>query len=434
MRISTEIFNKYDLRGKFPSEINERTSYLVARSFSRVLGEDLKIAVGRDGKMPSELVYNGFRKGIREAGHEVIDLGLCSSPLVYWAVAELELDGGAVITASHTSDQSHTGIKMVREGGVPLEDGLKEIRSIIEDDDLSFVRKEGKETKRDLMDEYIDSLKELAGEVEDRKIVMDAGGGMAGPVLEKLFDNAIPLFWEISTGESPHDTDVTFAESREDLVRKVKEEKADMGFIWDEDADRFFVVDSRGEVVDPSFVSLIIADYLTEKEDRVVVDIRASRAIEKELEAEVVWSKSWHPEIKKKMREEGAVFGSETSGHYIFRDLHFIDDGILAALYFLKATEGLDLESYIDSLKDKYKILPEERFSIEGKDIDGIFKKIEKNYKNITKEDGVTVWGDDWKMNLRRSQTEPILKLNVDAKDQETLEKRTNEIREIIQD
>lgn len=429
MRISDKIFRPYDVRGEFPVQINERTGYLLARAFVRVLGDDTTLVVGRDGKNSSQAIEDGFIKGLIEAGQDVVHLGLCSSPMLYWAVAHLGLDGGAIITASHVSNENYTGIKMVKKGGVPMR--VDEMRDLIEDDELNFTKREGGSVEeRDLLQEYVEELKGKV-RIPKMKIVMDAGGGMVGPVLKEIFKDAIPLFWDIDPDEPPHNLDVTLPESRELLVKEVKKSKADMGFIWDEDGDRFFVVDSRGQVVDPNIVALLLAQYLTEEGDRVVVDIRSSRMMESELEGrEVVWSKTWHPEIKDKMREVGAVFGSETSGHYIFEDLYFIDDGVLAALYFLEAVKSIDLEEYVDELEKRYHILPEERFEAGEEVLDRVaeFYKDEK----ITREDGVTVWGKDWKLNLRFSKTEPILKLNIDAPDEKALQDRRAEVVSII--
>jgi len=448
MKVNSNIFKKYDIRGLYPDEIDEAIAYKIAGAFCSILGgKNLRIAVGREDDPRSSLkMRDQIVRGIIEQGCDVIDIGFSSSPALYFAVCNMECDGGIQITASHLP-ANYTGMKLVGQGAVPIgkENGLEQI------EEMGLVAKKadkiGRVEKKDIAPQYIKSLRAKIEDWSELKVVMDAGNGATALYLKEVFSKTgleiIPLFWEIDGSFPNRGSNVKIAQNRESLQKKIIETGADMGFLWDGDGDRFYVLDNRGEVIDPNFVLLLIGEYLLKKRDKVVVDIRTAGGIRKELEklgAEVIVSKAWHTEVKKKMRESGAIFGSETSGHYMFKDFYFIDDGILASIYFLNAIANLDggLEKKLAELRGKFHISPEKNFEIENMEqAEKILKRIGQYYKErgaqVSTIDGISVGSPNWSFNLRKSATEPLLRLNMEASSQERLKKQEREISMLIQ-
>ncbi len=449
MRINPGIFQKYDIRGRFPQELNERTVYLVARTFGLLFKDKKRIAVGRDARPSSVSLQEAVIKGLEETGKEVIDVGMASTPAFYFSVVHFKCDGGIFVTASHLSEKFN-GMKIVGRDAVPIgkEEGLGEIEEMIKQGEIHFRKQQGKVVEKDISSSYVEEVKSKAGSFSGEKIVMDAGNGMTGLYLQKIFKdlelNIVPLLWEVDCSFPNHGADPKEPRNRETASKKVDEEKAGLGFLWDGDGDRFYALDSRGEVIDPSFISLIIGRYLISKSEhkKIVVDIRTSGVVEdkiKEAGGEVIRSKTWHPEVKKKMREENAVFGSETSGHYVFQDFYYLDDGLLAALYFLEAVKKLEkpLEQYLEELRKEYFILPETNFEVESeKEVQNILSRLEDFYKEqasrIEKIDGLSVYFSDWRFNLRPSQSEPLLRLNMEAKTEKVLQSKKKEIDSLV--
>ena len=440
MKVNSNIFKKYDVRGLYPDEIDEAMAYKIAGAFYSILGgKGLRIAVGREDDPQSSLkMRDKIVKGIIEQGCDVIDIGFSSSPALYFAVCSMGCDGGIQITASHLP-ANYTGMKLVRQGAVPIsmESGLEQIQRM--SNVIKKADRIGRIEKKDIAPEYIKGLRAKIGDWPKLKIVMDAGNGMTGLYLKEIFKGTmleiVPLFWEIDGTFPNRGANVKLAQNREPLQKKIIEVAADMGFMWDGDGDRFYVLDNRGEVIDPNFVLLLIGEYLLKKGDKVVVDIRTAGGIRKELEklgTEVIVSKSWHTEVKKKMRESGAIFGSETSGHYMFKDFYFIDDGILASIYFLNAISILEggLESKLMELRSKFHILPERNFKVQDADqAEKILKQIGEYYRKkgaqVSAVDGISVELPNWSFNLRKSATEPLLRLNMEADSKEFLNEKS---------
>ncbi len=449
MRINPGIFKKYDVRGRFPQELNERTVYLIARTFGLFFKDKKRIAVGRDARPSSVSLQEATIKGLKETGKEVVDVGMVSTPAFYFSVVHFDCDGGIFVTASHLSEK-YNGMKIVGRDAVPIgkEEGLGEIEEMIKQGEIHFRKQQGGVVEKDVSSFYVEEIKGRAGPFSKKKVVMDAGNGMTGLYLPKVFEQSAlditPLFWEVDCSFPNHGANPKEPENREAAVKKVKQENADLAFLWDGDGDRFYALDSRGEVIDPSFVSLIIGRHLINDAEhkKIVVDIRTSGVVEekiKEAGGEVIRSKTWHPEVKKKMRQEKAVFGSETSGHYMFGGFHYIDDGLLTALYFLEAVEKMEkpLEEYLEELRKEYFILPETNFKVQSEqEVQRILSKLEDFYKQqasrIEKIDGLSVYFSDWRFNLRPSQSEPLLRLNMEAKTEKVLDSKKEEIGSLI--
>lgn len=450
MKINFSIFKKYDIRGIYPQEINNETAYLLGRAFSCFLKETgLDIVVGTDDEQASLEMKKSLVNGILDSGNNVVDIGFSSSPMLYFTVAKFGFKAGIQVTASHLSSGGYTGLKLVGEEASPVGEGtgLEDIKEVLVNEKIGCHHpNKGRVIKKDILSEYVKEVRGHLDEVREMprmKIVMDSGNGMSALSLSNIFQDTpidiVPLFWEMNSirgrGSNPK-----ILENRQKAMQKIQEENADLGFMWDEDADRFYALDNKGKVIDPNFVSFLIAKYLIQrsKNKKIVVDIRSSRILKKEIEengGEVFFSKTWHSEIKLKMRETGAIFGSETSGHYIFKDFYYIDDGVLASIYFLRAltAEKRDVPEVLKDLRTRHFILPERNFEIKDKKrAKKILNSIRKFYKNkkgeVSMIDGVSISFPSWYFNLRPSQTESCLRLNLGASSEKMLGKKEKEL------
>lgn len=452
MRISSSIFKKYDIRGKFPEEINERAGYLVARAFSDFLPPDeKKIVVSRDDRASSISLKRAIIKGLKEGGKDVVDIGSSSTPAFYFAVSSLGADAGMCVTPSHLP-AGYSGIKIVGRNAVPVgkKEGLEDIERMIRNEEVVFNKKNtGRVIKKDIKTDYVEALRGRTGKLPRLKVVMDAGNGMTGLYLQEIFEEtaieAVPLFWEVDGTFPNHPGNPKIPEFRRGLKTKIRENKADIGFMWDADGDRFYAMDSKGEVIAPEFVTILIGSYLMEETGnrKIVVDVRASRVVKDEIEkrgGEVICSKTWHPEIKNKMRSTEAVLGSEMSGHHVFRDFYYIDDGILASIYFLKAVAGLDeeLADYLGRLRASCFIMEEKNFEVRGREeTEKVFEKLEGFYEKkggkIKKMDGLTIAFPEWGFNLHPSESGPVIRLNMEARSENLFHKKKKELLSLIE-
>ncbi len=444
-----EIFKSYDIRGKYPEELDEKAAFKIGQSFF-LLTKARTILVGGDNRLSSESLKRPLVTGLVDQGVRVTDIGLCSTPEFYWAVCYLKAEAGIMITASHLSKE-YNGFKAVLGDGMVLANKqILDWQKLFLGGEIPPAKKEGKVIKQYTRDLYTAELKKhLSPKLKQFKIVMDSGNAVSGLYLNSVFGKTplrvIPLFWEPDGNFPSHGLNPKIKENRESLAETIREEGADMGFMWDGDSDRFYVLDNEGEVIDPSFVSAIIGRYLVSRsgQKKVVVSITTSRVVKdeiKEAKGEVLVTKVWHVEIKKAMREtKGAIFGSETSGHYIFKDFYYIDDGILAAIYFLNAlsADERSLEWILKGLREKYFIIEEINFSLPNQEIGGeVLVEIKNHYQEINGEisklDGLSVEFPDWRFNLRSSKSEPLLRLNLEANSEELMEEKLKEIVELI--
>lgn len=454
MKVKLSLFKTYDIRGKYPEELDEKVIFRVAQTFS-ILSGAKKIIVARDNRLSSLVLFRALVSGLNSQKVKVIDVGMCSISAFYFAVCYLKTPAGLMITASHLTKEFN-GIKAVLKMAVPLSRSqVKKWKKLYIDKkfftELSAKRivKTKAIIKKDIKPIYIRAIrKHIKGRIKKLKIVMDAGNGMVGFYLVEVFKGTglkiIPLFWKPDGSFPNRGPNPKIRKNHKKIIEKIRKEKADFGFLWDGDGDRFYVLDNKGQVIDPSFVSFFIAKYLIKnsKNKKVVADVRTSSLIEKELKKEkgrVFWSKTWHPEIKFKMLKTGAVFGSEVSGHYIFKDFYNIDDGILASIYFLRAisAEKRDFYEILAELKNKYFILPEKNFKIKNKErIDVILNSLEKIFKRrkakVAKIDGLSCDFPNWRFNLRPSGTEPYLRLNLEADSKNLMQKKEKEISRLI--
>ena len=451
------IFKAYDIRGEYPNQLNEKDAFRIGQVFADYAkkqdsnGEPKKMVVGRDIRLSSESISQALIDGITSTGMNVIDIVLASSPHFNYSSAHFNLPA-MVVTASHM-EKHFNGFKLAFSGNVTLtKEQLLEIKEIVlSNKEIEISKTKGTVEEINILDNYVKEVRQfIKFPFKKLKIVMDAGNCMAGLSLEKVFKDTeleiVPLYTELDGNFPNHETNPKIEENQRNLKKKVFEEKADLGFMFDGDADRFYAFDRDGEVIAPSFVSALIGRYMVKNYpgNKTIIEVRTGNVVKDLVESiggKVLIVKPWYVMIKLALDENpNAVFGSETSGHYLFRDFYKIDDGILAALTFLQAisVEEKDIDTILDELRKKYFVIEETNFNFES--IEKQQEKLvemEKYYKNkngkIEKIDGLSVFFSDWHFNLRSSETEPVLRLNMEANSQELMEEKTKELSKLIQ-
>jgi phosphomannomutase len=446
--LDPKVFKAYDVRGIYPDELDEAGAQAIGRAYVEEF-EPRRIAVGRDMRLSSPPMADAVMRGAAEAGADVVDLGLVGTEMVYFAVGELELEGGIAVTASHNPKQ-YTGMKIVRRGALPVggDSGLLDIRTraLTEPGARQGTRPAGTITEEDIWARFVERVLSFidVGTVKPLRVVIDAANGMAGvmlpPVLERLPIEAVRCYFEPDGSFPNHEPNPLLPENREFIVRKVTEEGADLGVAFDGDADRCFFVDDSGEFVPGDFVTALLAESILEKEPgaKMLYDVRASWAVPETIERAggiPLVNRVGHAFFKHRMREEGAAFGGEVSGHYYFRDFSQADSGVIPFLLMLELVSKREekLSETLRPYRDRYFITGElntpvpdvalklqelkEQFGAEGK---------------VSHLDGLSVEADDWHMNVRPSNTEPLLRLNLEALSPDLMERKRDEVLEVI--
>ncbi len=445
------IFKAYDIRGIYPGSLDEDVAHNVGRAFVHHLGlTGSRVVVARDMRLSGEALENAFIEGVTKAGADVLDLGLVSTDALYFAVGHLEEPGGAMITASH-NPKEYNGLKLCREDAIALsgDEGINQIRDLITAGKLPEpAETSGSVEEGDLTDEYADhcvSFIDTDG-LRPLKIVVDAGNGMAGemvpPVFEKLPFEYIPMYFELDGSFPNHQPSPIEPENVADLQKRVVEEGADFGAAFDGDADRCFIIDEKGEIISGDLLAALVAKNVLEKEPgaTILYSVVCSKAFPELVESEggkAIRTKTGHSIIKPQMRKNNAAFGGEHSGHFYFRDNYFADSGIVAMLTVaeLVARQDSPISELLDPI-DPY--VRSGEINSEVEDPDATMQSVEDRYSDeegveIDHLDGLTVDSGDWWFNLRPSNTEPLLRLNIEAQNQETLEQKRDELLELIQ-
>jgi len=451
-----QIFKAYDIRGLYGDEIDGDVAEAIGRAFAHVLSDlggkpvgELRIGLGRDMRLSAPELAARYRDGMIAEGATVVDAGQVGSEMLYWLVGSRGLDGGLMCTASH-NPKAYTGAKLVREGAIALsgDAGIQDIRRKIEAGlgDDPPASDHGSVEEVEIYDEFrADALKFIdPAQVKPLRVVVDGGNGMAGPMvgplLEQLGLDLVTAYWT-PDGEFPdHEPNPLLPENREFIMRKVVEEQADLGIAWDGDADRCFFIDDAGEFVDGDFLTALLAESLLRKSpgEAILFDVRASRAVaDTVLQAGGTAhpNRVGHAFFKTRMRDEGAMFGGEVSGHYYFRDFYCADSGTIPALLILEllSVEDVKLSALLDRYRSTYFISGEVNSTVE----DGPAKlaAIEERYADarIGHLDGVSVDYDDWHFNVRTSNTEPLMRLCLESLNSvEDMERRRDEVLGII--
>ena len=442
------IFKAYDVRAVYPTQINGEVARRIGRAFIDYLGGAPKrIAVGRDVRLSSPEIAGSFIEGARSEGAEITDIGVVGTDMMYFHVASQDLDGGAIITASH-NPKEYNGIKMVRRGALALsgDAGIKEIKEAIMAGRFADKgTREGKVVSRTISDEYADHCLKFidVGKVPRIKAVLDTGNGMgaigATALFKRLPVELVKMYFDLDGTFPNHPPDPLEEANRREIMERVAAEKAQIGMAWDGDADRCFFVDDTGEFVPGDFVTALLGESFVRKfpGSKIVYDVRASRAVRDRVEAAggtPLMNRVGHAFIKKRMRDEDAVFGGEVSGHFYFRDNWYADNGMIPALLVLEllGREGRKLSELLAPLRSRYFITGEINSKVA--DVVGALRRIEERYGDgeITKMDGVSVDYPDWHFNVRPSNTEPLLRLNLEAYSQADMVRRRDEVLGLI--
>jgi phosphomannomutase len=441
------VFKAYDVRGLYQREIDEDGAYAVGRAYVEQF-EPQRIVVGRDMRLSSPGIARAVIAGATEGGADVSDIGLVGTEMVYFAVGELGLDGGIAVTASH-NPKEYTGMKIVRRGALPVggDSGLIEVR----DRALAGFgepRRLGSVREEDVWPAYVDRVLSFveASAVAPMKVVVDAANGMAGvmlpPVLERLPAVEVVACHFDPDGTFPnHEPNPLLPENREFIVRKTLEEGADLGVAFDGDADRCFFVDDAGEFVPGDFATALLAEAVLAKEPaaKIIYDVRASWAVPETIErggGVPLVNRVGHAFIKQRMRNEGAAFGGEVSGHYYFRDFSQADSGVIPFLLMLEIVSRKDetLSEILRPFREHYFITGELNTPVA--DVRLKVQQLEERFGpegNISHLDGISVDAQDWHFNVRPSNTEPLLRLNLEARSRELMERKRDEVLAVIQ-
>jgi phosphomannomutase len=433
--VASDIFKAYDVRGIYGEQIDGDAAEAIGRAFARVIGElsgkptaELRLGLGRDMRLTAPELAVRYREGMVAEGAQVLDAGMVGTEMLYFLVGSRDLDGGLMCTASHNPKQ-YTGAKMVERGALALsgDRGLQDIRRLI-DEGLPEAPGGGSLEEVDVAPEFRAAALKLIDPdaIARTKVVVDGGNGMAGvmvgPILEQLDLDLQTLRWN-PDGEFPDgEPNPLLPENRRIVTEAVTGNNADLGIAWDGDADRCFFIDDRGRFVDGDFLTALLAESVLEKQPgaHILYDVRASRAVPDTVRAHGGTphiNRVGHAFFKSRMRDEGGAFGGEVSGHYYFAEFYNADSGTIPALLILEllSKRGKRMSELIDAFRSKYFISGE--INSEVADADAKMAAIEERYGDgeITKLDGISVDYEDWHFNVRASNTEPLLRLNLES-------------------
>ena len=444
--VNPSIFKAYDIRGKYPEEIDAEAAYKIGAAFVRFLAKPkLNIAVGRDMRSSSPILFKSLVKGIIEQGANVIDLGLTATPMLYFGVAYHGFDGGINITGSHIPGDSN-GFKFVREKAIPLSEksGLGELKRTVMENKLRK-KTEGKVLKKDILNDYINNALRFLkrGAVKKLKIVVDTGNGMGGLIIPHLFKEIncriIPLYFELNGSFPHHIPNPLIPENLFALQKKVLEKRANLGIALDGDADRVVFIDEKGRTISGDLITALLAKALLKDNpgEKILYDLRSSRVVKEEIKKSggiPIIFRVGHSFIKEKMREENILFAGELSGHDYLRENYFIESPLVVILKVLEVLSEKDkpLSEIIQPFK-RYFASGEINCKVRDKEKE--LKKLEERYqdaKNIFHLDGLSVEYENWWFNVRPSNTEELLRLNLETKSKELMEEKKKEIVQVI--
>jgi len=440
-------FKAYDIRGKVPGELNTDLAYKIGLAFSNLIGAK-KVIVGHDIRKSSNEISESLIKGLNDSGANTIDIGLCGTEMIYFATPYFDADGGIMITASHNPPE-YNGMKFVKRDSVPVgyDAGLNKVEQMILDNDLGEIsEKKGTNTTEDVMSAFIESLNKYydPSKIDKLKVVVNAGNGCVGPALEAIEDNLpiemIKLFINPDS-EFPNGVpNPLLPENRKPSIEAIIKNEADLGVAWDGDYDRCFFFDEGGNFIEGYYIVGLLAKSILKNNpgEKIVHDPRLIWNTIKEVNeagGKTVVSKSGHAYIKEKMREVNAIYGGEMSAHHYFRDNSYSDSGMIPFLLILQlmSEEKKKLSELVSEMIEGFPCSGEINSTIDNP-ADKI-KEVEEKISNgnVDKLDGLSVDLGEWRYNLRMSNTEPIIRLNVESKhDEKLMRKKTKELLKII--
>ena len=457
MGVQGDIFKAYDVRGMYPSEIDERVAELIGYAFAQQLGAK-HLGVGRDARLSSPELRTGFARGALAAGARIVDFGEVATEMLYFGVASRGLDGGAMVTASH-NPKAYNGMKLVAEGALPLsgEQGMPELRQRVFDLEAAGMPRSPERgsapsaqlplEQEDLYPDYVRHLLTFADTAAfaPLKVVMDAANGMAGRVAPLLFAGSplrrVEMYFAVDGSFPHHEPNPMLEENQRALRERVLAEKADLGIAWDGDADRCFFVDEEGQFVPGDFVTALLAEALLRKHPgaAILYDLRASRAVPDTIKANggvPLINRVGHAFFKQRMRREPVLFGGEVSGHYYFRDNYNADSGFIPALLILEllTQKKATLAELLEPLRARYFISGEINSRVT--DTEAALKRVAARFADGKQSflDGVSVDYPDWHFNVRPSNTEPLVRLNLGATSQALMEEKRDLVLSVIRE
>ena len=444
MRVDPSIFKAYDIRGLYPSQLDESTAIAVGRAFATLL-QPRQVVVGRDMRLSSPAVCAALVEGLTLQGVDILDLGMVSTDQYYHACATRRRPG-IMVTASH-NPPDYCGFKMVREMPFLLsgDEGIQDLRRLIEAEDWRRAPGAGRVESLDLGEGFVDKVLSLVevDRLRPLKIVADTGNGMVGPILERIYGR-LPVeltgMYLDPDGSLPnHGLDPMQEENRAELQRRVVAEGADAGFAFDGDGDRFFAIDDRGRFVPGDFLTALMGAWLLRREGggTIVYDVRCSWAVRDGIRAaggEARQERVGHSFLKPRLLREGGVFAGELSGHYYFRDFYGADSGIVPSLVLMQmmSESGRSLSQLLSPLESRYFLSGEINSRVD--DPAAMLEELARRYADgrIERLDGVSVSYDDWHFNVRASNTEPLLRLNLEALTPRRMEEKRDEVLAVI--
>ncbi len=444
MHVDPSIFKAYDIRGVYPEQLDEQTGRAVGRAFASFLRPE-QVVVGRDMRLSSPSVCAALIEGLRQQQANVLDLGMVSTDQYYYACATLGRPG-VMVTASHNPAQ-YCGFKMVREMPYLLsgDEGIQDLRPLIETEDFRPAHGKGLIESRDVSDGFVDKVLGMvdAKRLRRLKVVADTGNGMVGPILKRVYDrlpvDLVGMYLDPDGSLPNHGLDPMKEENRAELEGRVVSEGADVGFAFDGDGDRFFAIDDRGHFVPGDFLTALMAQYLIEREPgaTIIHDVRCSWAVRDLVAAAggtALQERVGHSFLKPRLLREGGVYAGELSGHYYFRDFFGADSGIVPSLILLQmmSERGQTMSQLLSPLESRYFLSGEINSRVE--DPEAKIEAIAARYGDgrIERIDGISVSFSDWHFNVRASNTEPLLRLNLEAMSRQQMEQQRDEVLAVI--
>jgi len=440
-------FKAYDIRGKVPSELNAELAYNIGKAYAKLINAEV-IVIGHDIRRSSDAMSDALKRGLTESGTDVIDIGLCGTEMIYYATTAFEADGGIMITASHNPPE-YNGMKFVKKGSVPVgyDSGLNQVEQMIINGGIKPVNVDpGDVEHHNIMSGFINHLKKFYNPniIAPYKVVVNAGNGCAGLALNAI-ENDIPIemikIFNEPNSDFPNGVpNPLLLENRQPTIDAVLQNKAELGVAWDGDYDRCFFFDEKGNFIEGYYIVGLLAKSILIKNpaEKIVHDPRLiwnTLDIVKENNGIAIQSKSGHAFIKEKMREVNAIYGGEMSAHHYFRENAYSDSGMIPFLLILQlmSEEDKPLSRLVEEMIEAYPCSGEINSTISNPSEK--IKEIEKKYSDgkIDKVDGLSVEYDNWRFNLRESNTEPIIRLNVESRgNKKLMEEKTEELLKIL--
>jgi phosphomannomutase len=435
------IFKAYDIRGIYGEDFSEDIAYKVGFFVASEL-DAKRVVVSRDMRVSSPSVAAAVARGAADAGAHCMDVGLASTPMNYFSIVHLDADAGFQVTASHNPVE-YNGIKISRRGAEPMgyHSGLADIERLVAGTPVSPVG-DGKVEKENVLDAYAEHVASRAGDMAPLTLVVDAANGMGGmtlpPILERLPVKVIPLFFELDGSFPNHDANPLKEENLAALAERVRDEGAELGAAFDGDADRCVFTDENGAMIRGDLATAILGPEMVRRNGggKVIYDVRSSRAVREEVEAaggEGVRERVGHAFIKATMKKLDALFGGELAGHYYFKENFYADSAAIALIRFLEilSSSGKKASELVEKVA-RYPSTGETNFEVDDKD--AVIDRISKEFSDARQDalDGLTCEYEDWWLNLRKSNTEPLLRLIVEAKDRPTLDAATSRVIPLI--